>query len=174
MARKKRATPPTGIVSSRNDAASLLGITPRVLGDWAKEPWFPADGKTPAGWNVPLIRKARDTYGRKGSEQSEKAIKLKLDLNAQKLRRETTRADKEERDQQVAQGNLIPRDEYELAMIEQITMARDQILTLPKLLARIMPKKFHKKLISEGDRKIRNVLEQLAKGFDRIKTEGPD
>jgi hypothetical protein len=174
MARKKRATPPAGIVYMRKEAAALLGLTPQQLGTWAKELWFPEQGKTPDGWNVPVIREARDAYGKKGSEQSEEAKRIKLALQTEKLRQEKIKSERAEREERLAEGSLIPRDEYELAMIEQITMARDQILTLPKLLARIVPQRYHKKLLSEGDRKIRNVLEQLSKGFERIKTEGPD
>jgi hypothetical protein len=154
--------------------AKRYDVTTKTIQDWINK-GLPHHGPTRARTFIPSETDPWiNAFRENNSEESNRALQAKLKKLEADARRSNCIAERQEREEELAKGNLIPRDEYELAMIEHITIARDQILTLPKLLARIVPKRYHKKLLSEGDRKIRNVLEQLSKGFERIKTEGPD
>lgn len=164
-------------VPTRKAAAALLGITPRQLGDWAQEPWFPPDAVqtdargTRIHWNVPLIREARDAMGRKGSDLSgtQKAIKLKSDH--EKLRQLEIKTRREEREEQLAQGNILPRDELTLTLRELITMTRDRLLTEPaREIAKDFPKQ-RRRIFDTCERAIAKILNDFARQLETLSVE---
>ena len=95
-------------VRTRKAAARRLGVTPPALGEWAKAEWFPKNGHTSAGWNVAVIRRARDANFKKGSAESSKSQELTVALKAAKLKRENIRADHEQREEDEHRGNVLP------------------------------------------------------------------
>lgn len=165
----------------RKEAAALLGVTPPALGDWVKEPWFPADGKTPAGWNVTAIRTARDAMGRKGSEQSDQAKRIKLAREAEKLKQDQIKTRKETLKLKEQEGELLPRRGWELFAAELLTAFTDWCDQLPDLIAAGEPKKGRKRLKqrlkAEFDlkrRELRDELERKAKELDGRSRESSD
>ena len=71
------------IIQLRKDAANLLGITPRQLGEWKHEDGFPDCSN---GYDVDAIAKWREERNRKGSAKSEIDQQLRRALLAEKLK----------------------------------------------------------------------------------------
>lgn len=155
----------------------MLGITDRVLGLWASEPWFPQDGRTSSGWNVPAIRAARDAMGRKGSEQSDQSKRLKLASDAEKLKQAQYETRKRELDLRVKEGELLPRRGWELFAAQLLTALGDWCDQLPELLSADVPRKYRKKVRERAKqeldlkrRELRDELERKAKELDQEQT----
>lgn len=169
--------PPPEIHATRKAAAAALGITPRQLGEWALEPWFPADAVetdargTRCNWDVAAIRDARDAMGRKGSDLSatQKALKLKSDH--EKLKQLEIKTRREEREEQLAQGNILPRDELTLTLRELITMTRDRLLTEPaREIAKDFPKQ-RRRIFDTCERAISKILSDFARQLETLSVE---
>lgn len=156
------------LILEQKAAAAALDITPRSLRDWMKEPGFP---DCAAGYDVDAIKRWRDDRAKKGSELGEQAKRLKVATAAQRLRLEKARADAAERNEQTAQGNILPRDELETAIAEAISLARDQFLSLPKELCRLAPKALHRKLQDEGEKTVTRILNEFARQLQATKTD---
>lgn len=151
------------IVKLQKEAAELLGVTPTALRQWAKLPGFPDCSN---GYDVEAIQRWRQEQDRKGSDTSHTLTKLKLGIQAQELRIKKVRADQAEREEQLAQGNILPRDEYELFAREVITIARDRLQAIPQTLCRLVPKEFHSAILTEGKDHIRRILTELARALE--------
>lgn len=156
----------------------MLGIADRVLGLWANESWFPADGKTAGGWNVPAIRQARDAMSRKGSEQSDRAKQLKQGLDAEKLKKATLERKQRELNLREQEGKLLPRAGWELFAAQLLTQLGDWCDQLPNLLAADVPRKYRKKVRERAKkeldlkrRELRDELERKAKELDQETAE---
>ncbi|MBW3540761.1 MAG: hypothetical protein KY476_10860 [Planctomycetes bacterium] len=171
MPRKKTSTKPSGdeIVRTRKSAAKALGVTERTLATWPRESWWPADAveKDARGrrtnWNLTKIRAAIEGHGRKGSGKSKLATRIKLAQERQKLKRMRIATRREERQDLIDSGKLLPREEYTAFLSECVTVCRDQILALPKHLAKLVTgKKLRGKLQVEGDVLVRRALDALA------------
>lgn len=168
--------PAPSIVPTRKEAARRLGITERALCDWVKDPSFPAGavGKDARGhnrdWNLPAIQAWRDAMGRKGSEPEDderaRAAHLRK-VEAEAAIKEADARDRE-RKEQVALGNLLPRDEYEAALIEIITVTRDRLLTLPGRLAKLPSVKNRRVHKTEAARELEKILTSLDSDLDTI------
>lgn len=102
-----------------------------------------------------------DAY-RAESTPDEEVGSLNRQLKAAKLRAEIAEANRLEREEEEARGNILPRDEYELFATEQIQEARDQLLRIPKLMKPHLCKKCHTK-IQELEKQIKTALERLAR-----------
>lgn len=171
---KKRQSDAATIVKRRKDAAALLGITPRVLGLWANETWFPEEGRTAGGgWDVAAIRAARDAMGRKGSERSDRAKEIKLAKDAESLRREILKRRTEELLLAERAVELVPRRAVELFCSTFLTAFGDWADQLPEIVVADLPKKqrpkLRKRLKEELDRKrreLRGELERHARELD--------
>lgn len=87
---------------------------------------------------------------------------LNKQIKEAKLRIELAEADRLEREEEQARGNILPRDEYELFATETIQNARDQLLRIPRLMKSHLCSKCHKKL-QELEKQIKTALEQLSK-----------
>ncbi|CAK9008714.1 Terminase, partial [Durusdinium trenchii] len=146
-------------------AAKLLGITDRQLGNWSNEPWFPADGKTADGWDVNIIASARDAVGRKGSDDSDAATKLRLATAAERLKLTKAKAQREELALEEDRGLLIPRPAIELFASTVLTELADWCDQLPDLVAASVPRKHRRavrdRLRDELDQRRRELRERL-------------
>lgn len=159
------------VIKQQKNAAEQLGITATALRKWQKEPGFPDCRK---GYDVSKIEKWLNDRQKKGSQTGDRLQAINTAIKAQKLRIDKSKADRIEDEREIEKGNLIPRDEFEIAVIEQITIARDYIKPIPKLLCKFVPKKYHKKLMAEGDRIVRKTFDNLAQELERIIQEGAD
>src|ERR1051326_4469132 len=164
--RTKQAT--AALVTSRKEAAQQLDVTERQLGNWKKEPGFPDCSQ---GYDLDAIRKWRETNARKGSKEGKLLRRLKAAGLRQQLRIRRAEADRIERRELEAQGNILNRDVYELFLIESQQKARDRLLRLPKLLCANLPAKFHRTLQAEADKEIRKVLIELARDLEKRSEE---
>jgi hypothetical protein len=89
--------------------------------------------------------------------------KVKLARETARLRKEEVEAGRAERQEEVELGNVLRRDEWELFAVELIQKARDQIMRLPKMLCKHVPRKFHRVLQTEGERDVRKILDEMAR-----------
>lgn len=161
------------IVRSRKDAAAALGVTPRQLGNWTHEPWFPAEGRRSGGWNVTAIAAARDQAGKKGSDVSEVAIRLRLAREAADVGIKEARAERERLALDRDRGAVIPRPAIELFAATLLTEIADWCEQVPDIVANSVPTKYRKairqRLREELDRRrraTRDRLEREAKHLD--------
>lgn len=173
------------ITPTRRAAAAALGITEKALQLWTQEPWFPAGavGKDAKGnnrnWNVTAIRAARDAIGRKGSEVSDTAKKLKLATDNEKFQQAKIRTEQDRLALETTKGELIPRDALELFASTLLTSLGDWCEQLPDLIAAAVPKKYRKpvkdRLKQELDaRRVQAAaaLERAARDFDTRAKDG--
>lgn len=187
MARKKPARPSkqskpldldrVGVVPTRKQAAALIEVTEKALGNWANEEWFPADAvKTDSrgkrcNWNVIKILTARDRNGRSGSEPSER-VKIQIEREKERLEQDRMRTARERREHEEELGNILDRAEYTLFVREHISVARDGMLALPKDLARLAEgQRLKKKMIEEGTKIVEKHLNRLAKALAKGPSE---
>ena len=158
-------------VRTRKAAAKILGVTDRQLGNWVNEPWFPKDGKTADGWNVVAIAESRDAAGLKGSPESGRLIQIKTERAELALRRDSVRTQREEREEEVARGDILPRGEMTIAHVEATTRARDRLLSeIPRELAKRFPER-RKKIFDVSTEVVATCLEQLARDLEQIALE---
>ena len=148
------------IVASQKRAAALLGITDRNLRFWMQEPGFP---DCRGGYNLPAIRAWREVHERKGSQTGAQGTQLNQALKLQQFRLSKAKADRAEREERERQKDILSRAEAETTIMEIITTARDLLAGLPKKLARSVPPKHQRRLISEGEKIVAAVLEQMAR-----------
>lgn len=90
------------------------------------------------------------------------STKLNEQLKEAKLREQLLKNEKLEREKEIAEGNLVPLDEYELFAAELVIEARDQLLNIPKEMRRHLCKKCQKKVVEEMTMVIENTLQRLA------------
>ena len=100
------------------------------------------------------------------SSLSENVIKLKAANEAEKLKQAQMQTRAMQRAEAIAEGNILPRDEYTLFIRECIGLARDQLANLPKRLAALASKKDRAKMRDEGERIVRGILDQLAAALE--------
>ncbi len=140
--------------------ADRYDVSTRTVQDWIKK-GLPAHGPARrrhfyASQTDPWVadfRRASDNDG----EPSPRA-----ELLQEQTRRERARAEREERQNQVDAGELVPRREYELFATEMIQEARDALLRIPHQYKRHLCKKCQGK-IGELEELIETALSNLAK-----------
>ncbi|WP_437224997.1 hypothetical protein SH661x_000414 [Planctomicrobium sp. SH661] len=166
------------MIASRKDAAKLLGITDRQLGNWVHEEWFPPNGKTKAGWDIELIRQCQEAAGKKGSELSDEAKRISLEEKKEKLGRIKIQRAREQLRLDRERGKVIPRPGVELFASTILTELADWCDQLPDLIANTVPAKLRKQLKNrirdELDKRRTNMREQLereAKHLDEQQEE---
>jgi phage terminase Nu1 subunit (DNA packaging protein) len=154
-------------VLEQKEAARILGITDRALRDWIRKPGFPDHS---AGYDIAAIRRWADARSLKNSSKAKNREYIEQQIQEQKLRLETAKADKAERENEIAAGNVLPRDEYETFVREVISVARDRLTLIPRDLCRYVPEKYHKVLQREGAKVIANITDSIAEAL----SQGPD
>jgi transposase-like protein len=152
-------------VAEQKEAARRLGITPRALRDWAKEPGFP---DWSAGYDLQAIRRWRDQHGRKGSDDDGTSRKLKLAIAAEKLRQAKLETRKRELDLQTKEGQLLPRQAVETFASTLLSALADWCEQLPDLIAGELPKKHGAKIAARLTRELHQCREQLAEDLKRL------
>jgi len=164
-------------MATRKDAAKQLGVEPQTLAEWFRKPatWFPLDAvrKDSSGraidWDVDRIAAARQTA--KGSDDKKLAKqKQQLDLAvlAEKLKQQQVETKRKQREDAMAEGNILARDEWTLFAVESVNIARDQLKDVPKQLARLIDgEELQQKMIDEGTRIVAGILARLAKTLDQ-------
>ena len=94
--------------------------------------------------------------------------KLNEELKKEKLKQERLKSEDLERKKQIALGNLVSREEFDLFAAECVIEARDQFLTVPKEMRRHLCKKCQSK-VEELQKLIDLTLQRLA-----VIEEGPN
>lgn len=164
MPRKKSTSK---LETNKTRAADRLGVTVRTVTTWQKEPGFPDYS---SGYDIAKIKKWAEGRGKKNSQHDDHMRRLEEQSKQERLRIDQLKAEKLEREKQLADGNYLHRDEYEAFAAEQITVARDRLLLIPRELCKFLPKKYHKIVVLEGNKTIEKILRQLSRKLE----EGPD
>lgn len=166
-------------MATRKQCAKALGVEPQTLAEWWKKPagWFPVSAvRTDArgraiDWDIDRIVAARKTStGDNDQALAKKRQQIELAIKAEQLKKHQLSTREAQRDHDLAEGNILTRDEYTLFCREAITVARDQIKDIPKQLARLADgEELQKKMINEGTRLVSGILQRLAESLN----EGP-
>ena len=156
-------------------AARALGVKSSTFHKWHSTPvsWFPLDaiernenGKA-VRYNVSRIRaavKARDSV----SGSTQQFQQAKLSREEVRLQKEKIEVEKLQRIHDEEQGNILKRDEMEQAIAEILILVRDEVIGIPKELAKLVgDRETELELIREGDRIVRDILTRMAKGLDK-------
>ncbi|HUG89250.1 MAG TPA: hypothetical protein VML55_00345 [Planctomycetaceae bacterium] len=165
------------VVRTRQEAAEILGITPRVLSLWARDTWFPADATEQDGrgrrinWNTDAIAAARDAMGRKGSEPAETARRLKLATDQEKLKQAELATRSREIDLAVKEGALIPRYAVELHFATLLTELGDWCNQIPDLVSADVCRKCRRKLRARVADELNRRRHELAAELQRAARE---
>ena len=96
------------------------------------------------------------------------STQINLGIKEEQLKQNRVKTQQVEREEQAAQGNVLSREEMRLSTIEQIQLARDGLMGIPKELCRMVPKKYHRKLQEEGTNAVRRILTNYARGLQRL------
>lgn len=165
-------------MATRREAAQALGVTDQALSHWWKNSaWFPknavkTDGRGRAvDWDIEMIRAAHPSRSGKesnGDELSQNYKRLRIATAAEKLKQEQIKTRAMQLNENVEQGNILTRDEMTQFVVEVIGVARDQFKTLPRQLARLIgDQETQRRLIDEGNRLVRGVLDRLADALEK-------
>lgn len=152
-------------VTTQKAAAAALDMEPPSLRQWMAKPGFP---DCSGGYNLPAIRAYIELARKKSKGEETKANRVHLLIKTQEARIKKADADRKERQEQIEQGNILPRDELTLFQREAIVLARDRLLSLPKELARLVPAKLKATLVREGEKRVRRILDELAGTVQKV------
>ncbi len=149
------------ILAGDDALAKHYDVTTKSIYDWRRD-GMPAirDGR---GFKYDLDQTDPWVQAKRGAGgNTEEVAALQLELKRAKLRAEIAEANRLEREEAQAIGNILPLDEYKLFAIEQIQAARDSFLSVPKQMRPHLCKKCQDKL-SELQSLIDKTLRQLGK-----------
>lgn len=141
--------------------AKHYGVTPKTIYDWRRD-GMPAikDGRA---FKYDLDRTDSWVTAKRGaSGASDEIAELQIELKKAQLRSEIADANRREREEAQAVGNVLQLDEYKLWSMERIQEARDALIRLPRLMRPHLCKKCQEKL-TELESLIDKTLRQLAK-----------
>lgn len=111
--------------------AAACGVSTRTVYDWRlKGLPYKQDGRGFL-YNPEEVQRFRQTL----QKNPETAEELREEINRAELRIRRASAEKLERENEIASGNLLPLDEYETTLTEIVTEARAQLQNLPKRFA---------------------------------------
>jgi len=160
---------------NRKQAATALGITDRQLGNWSKEDWFPAAGRSGDQWHVSAIRRARDEQGRKGSPQNSRREEIRDKREQAKLAKELAEARLKGLAVKSREGELMPRSALELFGSTLLTELGDVLEQLPDLAGKQVSEEFRetiraylRKELNNARDGIRRKLENAARELDEL------
>ena len=156
------------IVQLRKDAADLLGITPRQLGEWKHEDGFPDCSN---GYDIDAIAKWREERNRKGSGKSEIDQQLRRALLAEKLKREKQKNYLDKLAIDEAEKRVIPREVIETFIAGLLSGLGDWCEQLPGLMEAELPVKQGKKLRARLETELRRMREQMVEDLKRMPIE---
>lgn len=158
------------IVAQQTDAADLLGVTPRTLRDWMRIPGFP---DCASGYHIEAIRQWQESNARKGSEPEDAMRKLKLALQAEKLKQ----AQIETRDAQLRleakEKTLLPRQAVERSAAVILSGLVDTCEQLPDLVAAIVSKQEQAKVREFIKRELTELRMRIAADLRALPGESP-
>ena len=156
------------IIQLRKDAADLLGITPRQLGEWKHEDGFPDCSN---GYDVDAIAKWREERNRKGSAKSEVDQQLRRAMLVEKLKREKQKNYLDKLAIDEAEGQLLKREFVERFIAGLLSGLGDWCEQLPGLMEAELPAKYGKKLRARLESELRRMRDQMADDLKRVPTE---
>lgn len=181
--RKEKATlapaveqqPARVLARTRAEAVKLLDsnhgltIAVRTLQDWITAKGCPA--KTEGGYDVAAIAEWAANNTDAGDGRAHELFVIRLERNRIALEMDRL----ELREMQILaaerEGNILPRDEVVGWLNECFSVVRARLMSAPKKLAALIDEtKLRGKVLTEGERYVRAILEGLAAAFD----QGPD
>ncbi|QDT26811.1 Phage DNA packaging protein Nu1 [Gimesia panareensis] len=144
----------------QKEAADYWGRTTKTIQTWMQNGLPATKSGRQCVFDVELCQPWVDAF--LSESESSESTKLNEQLKEARLREQLLKNDKLEREKEIAEGNLVPLDEYELFAAELVIEARDQLLNIPKEMRRHLCKKCQKKVVEEMTMVIENTLQRLA------------
>lgn len=160
-ARKKTPEPERSeILTGQAAAARHWNVSVKTIQAWIQN-GLPAE---PSGRSYNFDLSACDEWVNvyRDADKNSESTKLNEQLKLAKLKEQQLKNEELERKKEIAEGNLVPLDEYELFASELVIEARDQLLNIPKEMRRHLCKKCQKKVVDEMTMVIEHTLQRLA------------
>lgn len=163
---KKKPAEPAKPETVKGDSAlaARYGRSTKTIYNWRKE-GMPCAADPSDATSYVYDPKKTDAWVLARNESGEgdtKAAAVRLALNKEKLRKAKADADQAERENELAEGNVLDRETYELFAAETIQESRDAILRVPTYFSSHLCKKCQGK-IEELRSQLETALRSLAK-----------
>jgi hypothetical protein len=164
------------LIPQQKLAARKLGVSATALRQWQGEPGFPHNA---GGYDLDAIRA---WLAAKGSPKADadaddngtiagRMNKAKLARAIANAKRDQVRAEREQRDNEIAKGNILARDELTLTLRELITQARTRLTNdLPRELAKRFPK-LRAKVLTVAEETVRKILDDFARDLAQLEID---
>lgn len=147
------------VFTQQVDAAKSLGITPRSLREWEKEPDFPDCSR---GYNTEAIQQWRQENDRKGSEVDSTKKRIQIGILAEKMKQAAIKTKMDTLAMEAAEGKLIPRKGVEQTAQIILSSLSEWCDQLPDLIAAQLPKKYQAAVAKDLKRELDKRRVELA------------
>lgn len=149
------------IIKGQKAFAKHCGVTTKTVQNWQDgELPFTDLGGNKYEYDLDLTEPWVATFHAKSAKDPE-ALKVRSQREDARLRLDLVDAEVAEMDLAARKGNILPRDEYELFLIEHNMLVRDSMLAIPKQMRRHLGPN-SQKILHELERLINKALEHLA------------
>lgn len=154
---------PRRTVEGDKAIAKNYSVSTRTIQNW-RDAGLPFETVKPNWYRYDLDETDSwvETFRSQDSDQSP-IQKLKYEIEEAKLRKELANAERLEREEEEAKGNILRRDEWESFAIELIQVCRGQLLQLGKQTRRHCCAKCQKTVPIELAKLVDKVLQKLAR-----------
>ena len=156
------------IIGTRKDAAKLLGVTEKALGNWKHEEGFP---DCSLGYDVDAIKAWREEWNRKGSGASDFDRQQRRELMAKRIESQTLKNYNENLDRLEREKQLLKREVVEQFIAGLLSGLGDWCEQLPGLMEAELPAKQGKKLRARLETELRRMREQMVEDLKRMPIE---
>lgn|SRR3990167_289288 len=149
---------------TKSALAEHFGVDVKSITNWQQEPDFPPRAGTTSKplYDLIQIEAWHAARGKKTAIDTATAQQVSLQLKIEQLKHKQIETRRLERQQEIEAGMWLPAAEYEQYQRDVITLTRDALMGIPKELANMLPKKMQTKFLTEGERRIRAILDQFA------------
>lgn len=158
------------IVQEQKEAAEIIGVTPRTLRDWKRD--YPEEfPDCSEGYNIEALEAFRDEFAKKGSEGGSTLHKLKVGRQAEALKRDRIRTQREEYSLRLQEEELLPRQVWNIFASNLLAGLSDAAEQLPDLISGDCCKKCQKTVADRIKAELNRWREQLADDLKRSPQE---
>lgn len=164
-------------VEKQRDAAAMLRITARQLRSHESAPWWLAEMRNDAGYDVVAIARAqclhdRDVGGALPKEESDqlKAQKIRAAAGRETWKEQKERLDVEERERRKARelGDMLPAAVYAEFIREWLSMVRESVENISFEISRHAPTKLKPLLYSNDEKKPSKLQSLIARKLEKL------
>lgn len=169
-------TPPTParLIVGEHELARHYEVTSKSIYNWRLD-GMPATELPGNRWQYDLDLTDGWVESRRNSGEGDDELRqIKRRTAEAKMRSAEAQAEQDERENQIAEGNVLDREATELAITEMIQATRDEILRIPTIFHSHLCKKCQPKSQDELRKQLEHALTQLAKRLSELRSNADD